>query len=125
MTQRITIFVLLLFLPATFSFLIGRRSVDSEEQVLNEVDDGASARQRLPSGRRFIDPGEMFNEEHDDVSFPQRGSPPRGRRAVDREEMFKRVDDGVSYPDKPPSGRRSIDPEQNSKHILKNRIFRP
>ena len=68
--------MLLLFLPATFSFLIDRRSVDSEEQVLNEVDDGASARQRLPSGRRFVDPGAMFNEEHDDVPFPRRESPP-------------------------------------------------
>jgi len=126
MTQRITVFMLLLCLPAAFSVLAGRRSVDSEEQVLNEVADGAAARQRPSFGGRFVDPGEMFDEEHDDVSFPQRPLIP-GRRAVDPEEMLSEVDDGVSYPERPPGpfGRRSVDPEQSSKKPLKNMIFRP
>ena len=88
--------MLLLCLPATFSILFGRRSVDFKEQVLNDVDDGVSYPERLPSGRRCVDLEEMLND----------------------------VDDGASYPGIPPVGRRSVDPGQSSKNVLRNKIFR-
>ena len=70
MSPRTTVFVLLLCLPAVFSFLLGRRSVEVDEE------DNVALPARfpvppVPLGRRFV--GKANIDEEGDASEPRIG----------------------------------------------------
>ena len=83
MSPRTTVFVLLLCLPAVFSYLFGRRSVEVDKEDYDA---------RSPQGRRFV--GEENFDGEEDAPEPRIGHRSFVKEALD-----------VQPPPRRPSGR--------------------